>query len=130
MSTIIKTLLADGPSKTILSVYMQSDGVEGELVNYLLIDPQTDIAVPTKAFTILQVWYSFGWFDGLLTFDDVVPMPAWNLSRDGEGYFDFRYFGGLADRSGIDSTGKIFLTTSGFSIPGSTGTLILELRKY
>ena len=130
MSTIIKTLLSDGPSKTVLSVYMQSDGVEGELVNYLLIDPQIDIAVPAKAFTILQVWYSFGWFDGLLTFDDVVPMPAWNLSRDGEGYFDFRYFGGLADRSGIDSTGKIFLTTSGFSIPGSTGTLILELRKH
>ena len=130
MSTITKTLLSDGPSKAVLSVYMQSDGVEGELVNYLLLDPQVDLAVPVNDLSILQIWYSFGWFDGLLAFDDVVPVPAWNLSRDGVGYCDFRYFGGFADRAGIDKTGKIFLTTSGFAVPGSTGTLVIEVKKH
>lgn len=126
---IVKTLLSDGPQKAIVSYYFESDGVEGELSNYVLIDPVVDFFKPADQLSIQQVWYSFSWFDALLTFDDVVPYPSWELTRDAENYFDFRYFGGLKDRSGIDHTGKLFITTNGFTPSGSLGTLIVEVKK-
>src|SRR5258708_6026067 len=126
---IVKTLLSDGPTKAIFSFYLESDGAEGELNNYTLIDPVQDFAVVPDKLTILQIWYGFSWFDALLTFDDVVAYPSWELTRDSHGYFDFRYFKGLADRSGIDRTGKLFITTNGFAPSGSLGTLIVEIIK-
>ena len=126
---VVKTLLSDGPSKAILSVYLESDGVEGELNNYLLLDPLVDLIQPVDQMSVLQIWYSFSWFDALLTFDDLVDFPSWVLTRDTKNYFDFRYFGGLKDRSGIDHTGKLFLTTNGFAPAGSLGTLVIELKK-
>lgn len=127
---IIKTNLSDGPQKAIFSYYLESDGVEGELTNYVLVDPQVDFApgIPYQV-SIQQIWYSLSWFDTLLTFDDLTPYPSWNLVRDGHNYFDFRYFGGIKDRSGIDTTGKVFLTTNGFAPAGSIGTIIIEVKK-
>ena len=129
MSQIVKTMLSDGPSKSIISIFLLSDGIEGELTNYVLLDPQVDLTPTAKNLTIQQIWYSFSWFDALLTFDDLVPYPSWQLTRDADNYFDFRYFGGLKDRSGIDSTGKLFLTTNGFAPIGSIGTIIIEVKK-
>ena len=129
MSQIVKTMLSDGPTKSIISIFLQSDGIEGELTNYVLLDPQLDLVPIAKNLTIQQIWYSFSWFDALLTFDDLVPYPSWELTRDADNYFDFRYFGGLKDRSGIDSSGKLFLTTNGFAPVGSVGTLIIEVKK-
>ena len=128
-NTIVKTLLNDGPSKAIFSVFMQSDGNEGELTNYVLLDPTVDISPAVDQVSILQIWYSFSWFDGLLSFDDLVPYPSWALTRDADNYFDFRYFGGLKDRSGIDHTGKLFFTTTDFAPLGSIGTIVMEVKK-
>lgn len=129
MSNIVKTKLNDGPSKIILSVFMQSDGVEGELTDYVLLDPQEDCTPPADQLSILQVWYSFSWFDALLSFDDLVDFPSWNLTRDTDGYFDFRYFSGIKDRSGIDHTGKLLISTRDFAPLDTIGTMIIELRK-
>jgi hypothetical protein len=139
MSRIVKTVISDGPSKAILSVYLESDGVDGELTNYVILDPYVDLIPLTPPgtpmppgiyqMTVLQIWYSLSWFDALLTFDDINPFPSWELTRDGSNYADFRYFGGLKDRSGIDTTGKLFLTTNGFAPIGSIGTIIIEIKK-
>lgn len=129
MSNIVKTKLSDGPQKAIFEFYIENDGIETELQNYVLVDPLVDFDTPVDQMTLLQVWYSFSWFDGLLSFDDLVDTPSWMLTRDAGGYFDFRYFGGIKDRSGIDHTGKLFLTTNGFSPLGSIGTLIVEIKK-
>ena len=132
MSNIIKkTLLLDSPKSAILSVYFESDGVEGELSNFVLLDPKSDFMdSPLKVnMTVTQIWYGFSWFDALITFDDTVPYPSWQLTRDTVGYHDFRYFGGLKDRSSIDGTGKVLFSTNGFAGPGNIGTLILEVRK-
>lgn len=128
---IVKTLLLDSPKSAILSVYLEGDGVEGDLSNFVLLDPRTDfIDSPIKVqMSIKQIWYGFSWFDALITFDDTVPYPSWQLTRDTVGYHDFRYFGGMKDRSSIDGTGKVLLSTNGFSLPGSIGTLILEVQK-
>ena len=126
---IVKTLLSDGPSKAILSVFLRSDGIEGELDNYVLLDPLEDLTPPADKLAILQIWYSFSWFDGFLSFDDLVDFPSWNLTRDTDGYFDFRYFGGITDRSGIDHTGKLLLSTTDFAPLDAVGSLVIELGK-
>ena len=135
---ILKTVLANGSKSIIVHVYMESDGNEGELTNYVLIDPIVDFPEADKNIrpVVTQIWHSFSWFDALLSFDDLVPAPSWNLARDGIGYTDLRYFGGIKDRftepntkASSDRTGKILLTTVDFAPQGSTGTMIIEIRK-
>ena len=130
---IVKTLLLDSSKSAILHVYMESDGNEGDLSNFVLLDPKTDFynsdAGLRIQMTLKQVWYSFSWFDGLLTFDDLVPYPSWQLTRDAIGYHDFRYFGGIKDRSSIDTTGKVLISTNGFAALGNVGTMVIEVGK-
>jgi hypothetical protein len=147
---VTRTLLNNGPSKFLLHVYLESEGYEGELDRFVLADPTvydkifTDrILQPTMKLTLMQVWYSFNWFDGLISFDDTNPVPCWLLPRDAANYADFRYFGGLSHRLpdpqtsqganqnlvGTDRTGKILLSTSGYAPLGSVGTIVLEVKK-
>ena len=136
---IIKTVLQDGSKSFLLHVYLESDGNEGELVNYVLIDPAVDYAIlggKDIRPVLTQVWYGNSWFDTLLSFDDLIPAPSWNLPRDGGGYYDLRYFGGIKDRfidpndkTSSDRTGRILVSTTDFAPLGSVGTMVLELRK-
>ena len=136
MSHIITvTNMIDGPKKALFHVYLESDGVESELSNRVLLDSKTDFVNSDESsnnivrMSILQVWYSFSWFDGLLKFDDIEPYPSWALTRDATGYHDLRYFGGLKDRGTVDGQGKLLLSTNGFSTPGSIGTMVIEVKK-
>lgn len=146
---IVKTVIQNGTKNLILHVYLESDGVEGELTNYVLIDPIVDYPeissgnpnpnYPTYKDIkpiVSQIWYGFSWFDALLAFDDLTPAPSWNLARDAANYVDFRYFGGISDRiidpatkASSDRTGKVLITTNGFAPLGSIGTMVIELRK-
>lgn len=136
MAHIVRvTPITDGPKKAIFHVYLESDGVESELTNRVLVDSKIDFPNSSESATnivkmsILQVWYSFSWFDGLLKFDDIDPYNSWLLARDAHGYHDLRYFGGLKDRSTIDGRGKLMLTTNGFKDFGNVGTMVIELKK-
>ncbi len=140
---VTRTLLNNGPRSFLLHTYLQSDGFEGELSNFVIADPTvydsvlTDKVIqPNMKLTLMQVWYSFNWFDGLISFDQLNPVPCWMLPRDASNYFDFRYFGGLANRlvdpqtaQVNERTGKILLSTSGYAPIGSTGTMVIEVRK-
>lgn len=128
---VTPTFLLDSPVRALIHVYVESDGLSGDLSNFVLVDPKTDFVDSPiiVQMSLTQVWYSFGWFDGLITFDDLTPYPSWQLSRDSVGYYDFRYFGGIKDRSTIDGTGKILLSTNGFTAAGSKGTMVIEVRK-
>lgn len=129
---VTKTVILDSPKNAIVAVYMQSDGVEGELSSFVLVDPSTDFNDSPLGLrmSVLQVWHSFSWFDGLLTFADTQNYPAWQLTRDTINYSDFRYFGGIKDGSDMSGTGQLLLTTNGFSVQaGNVGTLIVEVRK-
>jgi hypothetical protein len=131
-NTVFKQILSEGKSKILLYVYLESDGNEGELTNYVLFDPVSE-ATPTLDVTtqlsVVQVWYSFNWFTLKLSFDDLVPYPSWVLVPDEDGYKDFRYFGGLKDRAGLDHTSKLLISTSGFAPLASNGSMVIELRK-
>ena len=141
--SVTRTILNNGSRNLLLHVYLESEGFQGELDKYVLADPElydtiftNKIILPNMKLTLTQVWYSFNWFDGLLSFDAVNPVPCWLLPRDASNYADFRYFGGLANRyidpqtvKGTDRTGKILLSTSGFAPLGSTGTMVMEIKK-
>ena len=140
---VTRTILNNGSRNLILHVHLKSDGYEGELDKHVLADPELydgvftpNIILPNMKLTLMQVWYSFNWFDGLISFDDTSPVPCWSLPRDSENHVDFRYFGGLAHRyidpqtsKGTARTGKLLLSTNGFAPLGSEGTLVLEIKK-
>lgn len=143
MSNIVtRTVLNNGSKRTVLHVYLESDGVEGELNNVVLLDrfiydSLTDSATEADMkLRVAQIWWGFSWFDGLISFDSLVPVPSWLLSRDTTNYVDFRYFGGIPDKlvppntsASTERTGKILLRTNGFAPLGSFGTVILDIQK-
>lgn len=133
---INKQFLLDGPKNAILQVYLESDGVQSELSNFVLIDPTVDFAdsatsAPnTIKLAVRQVWYNLSWFDALLSFENTpANIPSWVLPRDSANYADFRYFGGLKDMSNLDGTGRLLLSTSGFQPAGMIGSLVIEVAK-
>lgn len=132
MSNVVsKRVIIDG-TKAVVYIYLESDGVEGELTNYVLIDPRVDLATTWKEgghMSVTQIWHSFSGFDALIKFADLNPVPSWNLTSGSINYSDFRYFGGLIDVSGIDTGGKVLLSTRNFAPVGTIGTLVIELKK-
>lgn len=133
-TTVTKTIINEGPSKLLIHVLIESDGTDGELTNYSLLDPSAEF---TPAFnkdcqlTVTQVWYNNTWFDVLLRFNALNPLTVWAFSRDpGDSYMDFRYFGGLKDRSETDHDGKVLISTSGLAdVTKSVGTMVIEFKK-
>lgn len=140
-NTVEKQVIIDGPSKALIRWYLESDGNEGELTNYVLLDPNVDFGQPMplqldqdnkpkpKQISILQVWFSGAWFDIELGFDGTVPTKAITIARDSQFYLDFRYFRGIKDNTTVDPTGKLTITTRDFAPLGSSGFLVLELLK-
>ena len=124
--------LVEGSRNFIFHIYLENDGSEGELINKVIIDPLIDfepIGSGNGQYKITQIWSSLVWFDALLSFDALDKQPSWVISRDAENYVDFRYFGGLKDKSSAERTGQVLLSTNGFSEPGSRGTIIIEMKK-
>lgn len=139
-NTILKTILQNGSKSLIMQVYLESDGNEGELVNYPIVDPDVDypedLGSRNPRPVVRQIWSSLAWFDVLISFDNLLPAPSWLLQRDGPQYTDLRYFGGLKERyespqtkEGSDRTGKVLITTTDFAPEGSRGTLVFEIWK-
>ena len=139
-NTILKTILQNGTKSMIIQIYLESDGNEGELINYPIVDPDVDYPEDKGSRNprpvVRQIWSSLAWFDVLLSFDNLIPAPSWLLQRDGPQYTDLRFFGGLKERyeepdnkEASDRTGKVLITTTDFAPEGSRGTLILEIWK-
>lgn len=144
---VTKTILMNGTKSVIAQYYFESDGVAGELQNYILIDTQTlqdepreDFSgyspQPTVTLRLSQVWWGFSWFDGMLSYTDPTgPSPFWVLPRDNTNYMDFRYFDGIPDGviMGIaqqdQAWTQVAFSTNGFAPAGSVGTMVVEFRK-
>ena len=129
---IIKTLLGGGQN-FVLHVFMEQDGApDGELKDFVLVDPD-DYGLPkSQTLRIVEAWHSFAWFDVTLKFGGLVSRPVWTFTRDADNHVDFKGFGGLRDRGDpppSDDNGKVLLSTNGFAPIGSQGTLVLAFRK-
>ena len=136
MGQVVVRKVTEGPSHLVLRVDLAGDGT-GELVDYVILSP-LDLNPPLRnvvpAFRIMQIWYGMVWFDVTIKAGTVVPSVLWTLARDCDSHTDFRSFGGLIDPAvygpaSPDDDGKLTLSTSGFAVAGSAGTLVLELRK-
>ncbi len=126
---LLKTVLNESPKKLIVHFYLEGEQNDGEQVKLVILDPTQDLTPGQRnMLTIRQIWNAQSWFDVLLQFDDLQPVPSWVLTRDSQNYHDFRYFSGIKDRSGIEGSGQVLLSTSGFG-PGSIGTFIIEFQK-
>lgn len=129
---VTKTKIFEGPKKAIFHFYFESDGNEGELTNYVLIDAAQDFE-PSETFrlqyTITKIWHGQAVYDSILKFNALVPTPAWVLVPDSDNHICFTHFGGLKDRSGVEHDGKLLISTNGFATAGSVGTLIIEVKK-
>ena len=134
MSVNITTLL-NGPRHVVLHVYLESEGQE--LTHELLWDPMVDQNLSERSnspkYVIENILFSFAGFDARLEFDDGYPnaIPMWVMAEGSESKFDFREVGGLKDRSGMDGSGKIYLTTTGFAdgFGIDQGSIVLKIRK-
>src|SRR3990167_2793773 len=128
-NTVNKTVLEQGSRYVLLHVYLASDGVTGELVDEVLID--TSDLIPemgAESLVIDEVWHELAGFNATLEFDSIVDDPVWTLTPSGK-HHDFSKFGGLKDRSGFDSTGRLLLSTTGFDSTADQGAFVLRLRK-
>lgn len=130
MSNTVKVkVLESGPRNFVLAVFLQSDGVTGELNAETLLDP-VDLGLTRKTrFSIQNIDYNFAGFDATLEFDSgsIDPNFKWALVEGANNPVDFSPYGGILDDSGIDGTGKLQITTSGFTSTQDFGSILIKL---
>jgi len=125
-----KTLLS-GPRHIILAVYMRSDGVSGDLDGQTLIDP-VDFGLPAKSrLRLVKLEYCFAGFDACLEYDSggIDANFKWVLAGDSNVPVDFSLSGNLIDDSGLDGTGVLRISTTGFTADTDQGSILLKVRK-
>jgi hypothetical protein len=130
-NTVNQTVFLDGSKLATVHLYIESDGVSGEMANQLVIDMKNDIqpiGSPTQA-TIQQIWWGQSYYDARLSFQDTVPVPFWVLPVGSDSHVDFRSIGGLKVPVDLDGNANILLTTVGFAPAGSWGSYIIQLKK-
>lgn len=132
MNVSIHTI-QDGPEICIIHVYMQCDDTN-DLNNVTLIDPSTLSGyVQNMRMEVQELLYDFAGFDAVLVFDSGLPNQnyIWVLPEgSGSGHRDFKKWGNFRDYStSLDGTGKLQITTSGFTTPQDQGSLFLRVRK-
>ena len=136
------TLFMDGDSLVILHVFIQGDGVSLELKNYVLLDPHTELTpfMPQQQDLIVKrVWYEMNGFSGTLLFNSTTPWAFWTLTPQSGVEHDWSFFGGIRDHSdmesrdgdsmGIDSDGKLMITTKGLSQTTGSAAMVFLLEK-
>ena len=132
--TVAVTKLLDGPRHAIIHVYLKSDGISPDLKRVVLVDPHSDdlnVYRDSKpVFVVEEVRYDFAGFDASIQFDSglVNDNYIWVLPEGASAHVDFRDYGGFADRSGLDGTGKLMITTFGLLSIGDQGSMIIKIR--
>ncbi len=106
-----------------------------------------------------QVWYEVNGFNATLMFNSLNPWPAWTLTEGSNVAHDWRFFGGVRDYSsmplfadadtpgqmtqvpqaggpftdpgvgGINSDGKLLVSTVGFTDVGDVASIVLWMEK-
>jgi len=130
-NTVNRKIIVSGPRSIVLSVYLKSDGVSGDLAQEPLLTP-SEVGLDEDArFRLQYVAYNFAGFDGVLEFDAGLVDPAfkWVLSERTNAPVDFRPFSHIRDDSGLDGTGVLMLNTTGFTLEQDQGSILLLIRK-
>ena len=129
--TVTITKILPGNHRSQFHVALISDGMSGELTDYVLVDPVVDLGIPASSRPAIEmIAYNFAGFDARIEFDTglVDDQLIWVLPENGDSPVDFNPWGGLKDQSSLDGTGKIQLTTNGFGDAGDQGSILLMVR--
>lgn len=131
-NTVDITPILDGSKRIIYHVFLKSDGATGELVDEVLVDPVVDLGLKrTVRMTLEDVTFAFAGFDARIEFQTglVDDTLIWVLPEGSDSYVDFSKYGGLKDRNGsLDATGKILISTTGFTSTTDQGSILLKVR--
>lgn len=141
---IRRSTIQEGTRYATYHWYFESDGNEGELKDYVLLDPNVDFTVPVPPkvlngklqpieMTLRKAWWSTSWFDFVIGWQSNDPDSKYYLTlpRDAHDQADYREFNGLKDYTdpSFNPTGQLIVKTIGFAPLGSSGHLVLEMRK-
>ena len=129
--------IMDGVSHVTLHCFLKSDGASGEIINRVLLDPAVDLVPPMlrqQDLIVKQIWYESSNFNITLAFDQgATSWPFWTLTAGAAVHHDWRFFGGIRDHSdtpfGMASTGKLLMSTTGFTNAFSSAAFVLWLEK-
>jgi len=130
-NTVTITKINEGPRNAVFHIYLASDGAEGELTDQVIIDPVADLGLSTEERMVVDsICYSLSGFDARVEFDTglVEDKMIWLLTPNNS-FIDFTKFGGLKDRSGLDGTAKLQITTTGFSDATDQGSIVIHARR-
>lgn len=157
--TVAKTIILDSQREGVIHYTLISDGTSGELNKLVIMDPTTDFNIipqgnqslpgitngmtyrNSMSFSVLEMWFNLQMFSAQLQYDNGVnPQNIWLLSpNSGDAHYDFTSFTGIKDRTGLDGTGRIVITTQGFATQTPLGdqplftptlNLVLRVKKF
>lgn len=124
------TPLLEGSKVLVYHVYLKSDGASGELSNEVIVDP-ADLGLANKPrLQIESITFHFAGFDGSIGFESgsVEPTLIWVLPEGADSHVCFQHVGGLKDRSSaMDGTGKLVMSTTGFTSSTDQGSMVIKL---
>ena len=130
-NTVTITKILPGNHRSQFHIFLKSDGTSGELVDQVLVDPVADLGIPADSKIVIEmITYNFSGFDARLEFDNglVDDNMIWVLPAACDNHLDFKPWGGLKDFPGLDGSGAIQITTTGFASVGDEGSILLMVR--
>lgn len=129
--------LIDGPRHAVFHVFFRGDGVSGELVDQVIIDPMLDFTpkmIKGQHLSLVKVWYGLAGVDVRMGFKSSAQpgmLPVWVVPAGTmSGHVNFNEFGGISDKSGIDATGRLVISTTGLVSTADQGSLIIKVSKH
>ena len=128
-NTVTITNILPGTHRSQFHIFLKSDG-SGELSDEVLVDPVNDLDIPASSKIVIEmISWGFAGFNARLEFDNglVDDNMIWVLPTDSGNYIDFKPWGGLKDLPGLDGSGAIQITTTGFT-DGDEGSILIMVR--
>ena len=125
--TVTNTTLQDGKKLAVIQCTGVFATTTGEETDAVKVDVSTLTPVPTTV-KIQRIWYNNTVPGTFLEFDGATDGLAVVFDDSGEGYLDYRAFGGLQDNS-TTPTGDITLTTLGTAAAGNGYNFVIEIWK-
>jgi len=130
-NTVKITNILPGVHRSQFHIFLKSDGASGDLVDQVLVDPVIDLGIPASSKIVIEmITYNFSGFDARLEFDNglVDDNMIWVLPSECDNHLDFNPWGGLKNFPGLDGSGAIQITTTGFTSVGDEGSILLMVR--
>lgn len=131
-NTVAVKVLENGPRNAQVHVYLQSDGVTGDLVSQTLIDPVVTLGMPEGSrLSLNRIEYNFAGFSAVIEFGSgtVDPNFKWVLTAGANCPVNFSKWSHIKDDSGLDGNGKLQISTTGFTDVGDQGSILIWVIK-